>query len=88
MRLSNRQIAELAQRRGMQVRLYPHTEVRKSFEAHYGATTKQKIAETIANNIPALSLYLPPVRKQWMTEHPRMGIFEAAALAWMYFSQH
>jgi hypothetical protein len=47
--------------------------------------TKQKIAETIAQQVPAFSLYVPPKRKPWMSEDPRMGIFEAAALAWMYF---
>jgi hypothetical protein len=47
--------------------------------------TKQRIAETIAYHIPALALYVPPVRRPWMSEHGRMGIFEAAALAWMFF---
>ena len=57
----------------------------RSFARHYGATTKQRIAETIANHIPALNLYVPPARRPWMSEHARMGIFEAAALAWMFF---
>jgi hypothetical protein len=52
-----------------------------------GATTKQKIAEMIAKQIPALNLYVPPERKPWMSEDPRMGIFDAAALAWMYFHE-
>jgi hypothetical protein len=65
--------------------MYPRTELRESFACDYGATTKQKIAEAIAVEISALGLYLPPARKAWMNEHERMGIFEAAALAWMYF---
>jgi hypothetical protein len=52
-----------------------------------GATTKQKIAETIAKQVPALNLYVPPERKPWMSEDPRMGIFDAAALAWTYFHE-
>jgi hypothetical protein len=81
----NSDIAELAERRGIVVRMYSRAELRESFAYHYGAMTKQRIAETIAKHIPALNLYLPPPRKPWMSEHARMGIFEAAALAWMYF---
>ena len=81
----NRDIAELAERRGIAVHTYPRAELRESFGYHYGANTKQRIAETIANLIPALNLYVPPARKPWVSEHVRMGIFEAAALAWMYF---
>jgi hypothetical protein len=81
----NRAVAQLAERRGIAVCMYPRTELRESFACDYGATTKQKIAEAIAVEISALGLYLPPARKAWMNEHERMGIFEAAALAWMYF---
>jgi hypothetical protein len=81
----NRAISELAERRGIEVRMYSRSEVRESFEHLYGATSKQRIAETIAKHIPALDLYVPPIRKPWMCEHGRMGIFEAAALAWMHF---
>jgi hypothetical protein len=47
--------------------------------------TKHRIAEMIAKHIPALNLYVPPARKSWMSEDARMGIFDAAALAWMFF---
>src|SRR6266702_8886292 len=77
----NRRIAELAERRGILVRIYSRAQVIEYF-AHRGATTKQKIAETIAKQIPALDLYVPPARKPWMSEDARMGIFEAAALTW------
>jgi hypothetical protein len=46
---------------------------------------KHRIAETIAGHIPALKLYVPPARKAWMSEDARMGIFDAAALAWVFF---
>jgi hypothetical protein len=81
----NRDIAELAERRGIVVHMYSRVEVRNSFAHYYDAMTKQRIAETIANLIPSLKLYVPSARKPWMSEHARMGIFEAAALAWMYF---
>ena len=34
----------------------------------------------IASMLPALSHKLPPNRKPWMSEDPRMALFEAAAL--------
>ena len=75
---------QLARRRGIPVRTYSRAQVLKYFEA-LGATTKQRIAEAIAQRIPALSLYVPPPRKPWKSEDARMGIFDAAALAWAYF---
>jgi len=80
----NARVAELADQRGTLVRTYSRGQLFGYF-ASRGATTKQSIAETIAKQIPALNLYLPPARKAWGVEHPRMGIFEAAALAWMFF---
>jgi len=82
----NNRIAELAERRGILVHMYSRTQVVEFF-AHRGATTKQKIAEGIAKHVPALNLYIPPARKPWMSEDPRLGIFEAAALAWIYFHE-
>ena len=74
---------ELAKRRGISVRTYSRAQVLDYF-GKFGATTKQRIAETIAGHIPALSLYVPPPRKPWKSADPRMGIFDAAALAWKY----
>jgi hypothetical protein len=80
----NAHVAERADQRGILVRMYSRRQIFGYFSRH-GATTKQSIAERIAKQVPALSLYLPPARKAWGIEHPRMGIFEAAALAWMFF---
>lgn len=80
----NRRIAELADQRGILVRTYSRAQVIEHFEEQ-GARTKQGIAETITKHIPALGLYVPKARKPWMSEDARMGIFDAAALAWMYF---
>ena len=80
----NRRIAELADQRGILVRAYSRANFIEYFE-ELGAITKHGIAETIAKHIPALSLYLPPARKPWMSEDARMGIFDAAALAWLFF---
>jgi hypothetical protein len=83
-RALNRDAAELADQRGMLVRTYSRAQVIESFE-EFGTITKHGIAESVAKHIPALNLYLPPARKPWMSEDARMGIFDAAALAWMFF---
>ena len=80
----NRRAAELADQRGVVVKTYSRAQVLEYF-AELGAVTKHKIAEVIAKHIPALSLYVPPARKPWMSEDARMGIFDAAALAWVFF---
>ena len=82
-RALNRQTLQLAKRRGVPVRTYSRAQVLDYFE-ELGASTKHRIAEIIAQHIPALGLYLPPPRKPWKTADPRMGIFEAAALVWKY----
>lgn len=79
----NSQTAQLAKQRGIPVRTYSRAQVLDYFK-EFGATTKQSIAEAIAGDIPALSLYVPPPRKPWKSEDPRMGIFDATALAWMF----
>ena len=79
----NRQTLLLAKRRGVAVRTFSRAQVLDYFQ-EFGATKKQRIAETIAKHIPALSLYVPPPRKPWKSEDARMGIFEAAALAWTF----
>jgi hypothetical protein len=78
-------IVELAQIYTIPVRLYTREEMHARF-AGLGATTKHAIAETIAKHVPALKVYVPPPRKPWKGEHAHMGIFEAAALAWMFFN--
>jgi hypothetical protein len=80
----NSDISNLMKRRGITVQLYARAAVREAFADQFEATTKQQMARTIALQIPALDIYLPPKRKPWMSEHERMGIFEAAALGWMY----
>jgi hypothetical protein len=80
----NGDAAELANQHGILVRTYSRAQIIEYFE-ELGTVTKHGIAETIAKHIPALNLYLPPARKSWMSEDTRMGIFDAVALAWMFF---
>lgn len=77
-------VVDLAQGRGVAVRLL----TREAVLAHIAplsSVTKQALAEKIAQQLPALRRYVPPPRKPWLGQHPNLGIFEAAALAWVYF---
>ena len=52
-----------------------------------GFVNKQMLAELIAKHIPAFERYVPPPRKPWKSEDARMGIFDAAALALVFFQK-
>jgi Holliday junction resolvasome RuvABC endonuclease subunit len=71
-------ICVFAQDYGIPVISVSREEIRTSF-AHHGAETKDEIAEVIAECIPVLAAYQPPVRKAWMSVDARMGLFDAVA---------
>jgi Holliday junction resolvasome RuvABC endonuclease subunit len=50
-----------------------------------GSATKRQIALALTERFPELEPHLPPVRKPWMSEDERMGIFDATAFAWAFF---
>ncbi|MCA1530462.1 hypothetical protein [Bradyrhizobium yuanmingense] len=81
----NGSIAELAKDRGIPVFAYSRAQVRTAFDEYGGPPTKQTLAELIAKHIPAFEQYVPPPRKPWMSEDRRMGLFDAAALALVFF---
>jgi len=63
---------------------YSRGRVQDFFES-YGAKTRYEIAAVIASQVTALERFLPPRRRQWEIENPKMSIFNAAALAMTYF---
>ncbi|MBR0960905.1 hypothetical protein [Bradyrhizobium japonicum] len=77
-------IVELAESEKIPTHLFTRDAVLSHF-AQLGATSKQAVAETIGKHVPALRLYVPARQRSWKNQHPHLGIFEAAALAWMYF---
>lgn len=80
----NRRIGSLARRYRMWRVAVSRAQVRECFcEVH--KPTKQSIAEAIAKRIPAFKRFVPPPRKIWKSEDPRMGLFDAAALALTFF---
>jgi len=78
-------IAALVDSRNIKIASYSRGSVRQLF-ATSGAVTKFQIAEAIAEEIPELAPRLPPERKIWLPERANMSIFDAAALAFTYFS--
>ncbi len=83
----NASIVKLANDRGIPVFAYSREQVRGGFDS-YGCPNKQSHAELIAKHIPAFEQYVPPPRKPWMSEDRCMGLFDAAALALVFFQSN
>jgi hypothetical protein len=79
-----RAISALGTDRAIEVHAYSRSSVRACFE-RFGARTRHEIAVTLAQRIPAFEFYLPPPRKIWMNEDPRLSIFDALSLALTFF---
>jgi hypothetical protein len=75
-----------AREHGVPIFKYSRADVYLTF-ASAGFTNKQSLAEVIAEHIPAFEGYVPPPRKPWMSEDARMGLFDAAALALVFFER-
>jgi hypothetical protein len=83
----HRNIVTLAKRQQLTARLISVTQVRvQLFGTPKG--TKQAVAEALAKTFPVeLALRLPPKRRPWMSEDPRMDIFDAVGLAAGFWPQ-
>lgn len=77
-------IAVLAHSKRVRVRKLSRSAVRKVFSPN-GALNKHKVALKIAELFPELSSHMPPARKPWRGQDVRMSIFDAVALALMFF---
>lgn len=66
-------------------RLITRRRVEARFES-FNLANKHQRAVFIAAQYPELTSRLPPKRKPWMSEDERMSIFDAAALAIVFFS--
>jgi len=80
----SRSIGTLARDQAISLHRLSRKDVKRCFE-RFGARTHYEIAMAIAKRIPAYERFLPPPRKLWMSEDPRMSIFAAAALAITFF---
>ena len=76
-----KQIVARARKRNLRTVALSRDEVRHVFFAD-SKGTKHRLAELLAQYLPEeLAAKLPPERKEWMKEDPRMAMFEAVALA-------
>ena len=78
------EISTLARSRSIGVLWISRSEITSHF-ANCGVKSKDAIARTIAQLMPEFGQHLPPVRKIWMSEDYRMGLFDAVALAMLSF---
>jgi hypothetical protein len=79
-----RSIVALAQKHGLKPRIFGRDVIEQVFRP-FKAKNRYHIASAIASHIDAFAHQLPPNRKIWDAENPRMGLFNAAALAITYF---
>lgn len=77
----HRKIVAWAGKQQLKVRLISVTQVRGKLLGDVKAT-KFAVAQTLAGKFPVeLGMRLPPKRRPWMSEDPRMDIFDAVGLA-------
>ncbi len=81
-----RTLAHLAAAEYIDLYRYKKIEITQCF-ASVGARTKHEIARAIAMQIPAFAHRMPPFRKPWMSEDPRQSLFDAVALALVFYQQ-
>jgi hypothetical protein len=79
-----RSLLHIAEASGIEAKVYSRAQIGTTF-APFGAKTRRHIAVAIASQIDSFEHLLPPIRKIWNAESPRMGLFNAAALAITYY---
>jgi len=82
----NAAVEAAARQHGVPVFKYSRADVYSTFGSA-GFSNKQTLAEVIAKHIPAFERHVPPPRKPWKSEDARMGLFDAAALALVFFQK-
>lgn len=79
-----RMLTHLAETEHIDVFRASRSATRVCFEP-LGARTKYEIAQVIARQLPAFAHRLPRLRKIWMSEDPRQSLFDAVALAAVFY---
>jgi hypothetical protein len=82
----NEAIETLAETQDIGVVKFTRTDVRNNF-VNQGFQSRYAMAEAIANNIPMLRRFVPPVRKLWMTEDPKVALFESIGLILTWYNE-
>ncbi len=79
-------MTQMASTYSIPILLIGDDDVRKTFH-NLGCETRAEIATALARIFPELAWRLPPKRRAWQSEHPRMAMFDAVALGLAYW-QH
>lgn len=74
-----RAVQEEASSRSIPIYLIEGKDVAKTFGI-FQCTNREQIAATLARMFPELAWSIPPKRKAWQSEHPRLSVFDAIAL--------
>jgi hypothetical protein len=83
----HRKIVAWAGKKQLKVQMVSVTQVRNRLLRHSQGTKFAK-AQTLAAKYPVeLGLRLPPKRRPWMSEDPRMDIFDAVGIAVAFWPQ-
>lgn len=77
-------MVRLAAERGAHVEIYGRDEVA---DALGGVRTREQIAAAVVRVVQDFGYRLPPHRRPWMSEDPRLALFSAAALALTHYRQ-
>jgi hypothetical protein len=81
LRRLTKQMMTAAQKRGLVVKSISRTKLAEKVAGNESAT-KYEVAETILKQFPnELTAWLPPKRRAWMRENPKLRVFDAVALA-------
>ncbi len=80
-------VGRQARRVAVRVVFVSERRVRNTFQQKR-KITKRQIAASLASMFPELGWKLPPQRKPWQSEHPRMAMFDAVSLAVAYATTH
>jgi len=75
----------LSRRQGIPAMVISRKEMRRVF-ASLGKATREAIASEIVQRLPVFAPFRPGRRKIWNGEDRRMGLFDAAALAFALFA--
>ena len=79
-------VTRVASAHSVSICLIGDDNVRQTFR-NMGCETRDEIAAALARIFPELQWKLPPKRRAWQSEHPRMAMFDAVALGLAYW-QH
>jgi len=80
-------MVDVAAAHSIPICLVADNEVRNTF-SNLGCETRDDIAAVLSRIFPDLLLKLPPKRRPWQSEHPRMAMFDAVALGFAYWQHH